>query len=723
MKRLGVYLALLLPAILLGLWSAFPEADPSIVAPIAHFYIVSFTTFAATVVSLFVIISVGETALPRHLFLATAFAWMGAVFFIHGATTPGALITNFHPAITWAAWLTLFGGGVIFLIGGFASNRPNPTLLRLVAGGCLLLYALFVVAAFTIPDVISTLVALHISPSMENLIFLVTLVIWMVGAVRHYLNWRQSHNFLDGLMAFEAGWYAVATVSMFRFAQNKASWWLYHVLLLLGFLIAIYALWRAYEQVRTFRLTRYFAATSLIVTAALALLAAQLYSDLTFRNLQTELEADTKNSTEHAAGLVAESLPGVTTAAELSALDPDDAWRQAMVTLRDSLGNLDELSLYDASGGEVFSTMTTTGQGQPPPQPESFMAALTGTSQVLLLAPGSALGEYVPESSGHLVVVYAPLYPAGAAQDAAPIGSVVGVRSVPQLTNAQTLSRFSGLVLAALTLGGLFSALLFIVFRADRLIRNRTRELEAAYAELRQAEGLRDDLTRMIVHDLRNPLTALTANLDLIGKTLNNPAYPDAPPRFLTGARAAGQRMTGMIDDLLNVGKFEAGELRLVPAPIYLPTLLADKVEAYRSQAEKEGKTLTVRAPAELPTVQADLALVSRVIDNLLSNAFKYTEIGGKIEVDAEKRDSHILVRVIDNGEGIPPEYQTRIFEKFVQVTERNGAPLRKGTGLGLAFCRLAIEAHGGKIRVESTPGYGSIFFFTLPLNSNGHNN
>ncbi len=722
MKRLGVYLALLLPAMLLGLWSAFPEADPRIAAPLAHFYIVSFTTFAATVVSLFVIISVGETALPRHLFLAAAFAWMGATFFIHGATTPGALITQFHPAITWGAWLTLFGGGVVFLIGGFASNQPHPTLLRATAVGLAVIYAAFVVVVITAPEVLAALIALHISPRLIDLVFVLTLVIWMVAGVRHYLNWRQSHNFIDGLMAFEAGWYATATVSMFRFALWQASWWIYHVLLLFGFLIAIYALWRAYEQVRTFRLTQYYAATSLIVTAALALLAAQLYSNMAFRSLQQELENDTTNLARHMAGLIADSLPGVTTAAELSALVPDEGWQADMNTLRASLGSLDEVTLYNVTGGSVYSSMTTTGSGQPPPQPESFMAALTGATETLLLPPGSTVGEYAPDTNGHLLVVYVPFYPAGASDDAAPIGTLLGVRAVPQLTRAQTLSRASGLVLAALSLGGLFSALLFIVYRADLLIRNRTRELEAAYAELRQAEGLRDDLTRMIVHDLRNPLTALTANLDLIGKTLNNPAYPDAPPRFLSGARSAGQRMTGMIDDLLNVGKFEAGELRLVLAPIYLPTLLGDKVESYHSQAEKDGKTLTVRAPAELPTVMADLALISRVVDNLLSNALKYTDIGGKIQIEAERRDTQIVVRISDNGVGIPAEYQARIFEKFVQVTEANGAPLRKGTGLGLAFCRLAIEAHGGKIKVESTPGYGSIFFFTLPLNQDNPN-
>jgi signal transduction histidine kinase len=295
----------------------------------------------------------------------------------------------------------------------------------------------------------------------------------------------------------------------------------------------------------------------------------------------------------------------------------------------------------------------------------------------------------------------------------------VTLREAPELGQVLVVSRGTGLALAALSLGGLFAALLVIVQRADQLIQSRTRELERAYTSLRQAEGLRDDLTRMIVHDLRNPLTALTANLDLISKTLNNPAYAAASPRFLTGARMAGQRMTGMIDDLLNVGKFEAGELRPVLAPVYLPTLLAEKAESYRPQAEKETKHLSVRAAAELPTVLADATLIGRVMDNLLSNAFKYTEPGGCVELQAERRGQEVVVRVVDDGQGIPADYHQRIFEKFVQVTEPNGAPLRKGTGLGLAFCRLAVEAHGGRIRVESTPGRGSIFFFNLPLNHN----
>ena len=316
MKRLGLYLAVLLPAVVLGLWSVFPEADPSFAAPLLHFYIVTFTTFAATVVSLFVVISVGETAQPRHLLLAMAYAWMGAVFFIHGFTTPGALITQFHPGITWSAWLTLFGGGVIFLASAFMPTEPDPRYLRRSATIIALVYVVYVALVASSPNVLRDLQALPISPTLAELVFAATLAIWLAASVRHYFNHRLSRNFIDGLMAFEAAWYATAAVSMFRFQLWHASWWMYHLLLLAGFLVAIYALWRAYEQVRTFRLTHYYGATSLIVTAALALMAAHVYTELVFRNLRQQLEADTANLTAHLGRVIAASLPDVTSAAE-----------------------------------------------------------------------------------------------------------------------------------------------------------------------------------------------------------------------------------------------------------------------------------------------------------------------------------------------------------------------------------------------------------------------
>jgi len=244
----------------------------------------------------------------------------------------------------------------------------------------------------------------------------------------------------------------------------------------------------------------------------------------------------------------------------------------------------------------------------------------------------------------------------------------------------------------------------------------RSRELERAYADLRQAESLRDDLTHMIAHDLRNPLTTIIVNLDLSAMVRHDPDYDDDLPRLLMTARSAGERMINMIGDLLHVSKLEAGELRPALDTLSLPALLAEKDEACRSQAEGENKTLVIHASADLPPVMADAELIGRVIDNLISNALKYTVTGGRIEISAERHDQNLVVCVRDDGQGIPLEYHARIFDKFVQVTDSMDVPLRKGAGLGLAFCRLAVEAHGGKIWVESVPGQGSAFSFTLPL-------
>jgi signal transduction histidine kinase len=723
MRRLAVYLALVLPVIGLGLWLVFPQADPSLAAPLLHFYIVSFTTFAATVVSLFVAISAGQTALPRHLLLAVAFAWMGAVFFIHGITTPQAIITQFHSALQWSAWLTLFGGAAIFVAGAFAPHSPDPRFLRVTAAVILAVYLVYVAAAVFAEGVLSSL--LRASPPIAAaLAFGLTLLMWLISAIQHFRHYGETHNFVDGLMAFESGWFAAASVSLFGdpvfdvFPLWNASWWLYHALLLAGFLIAIRALWLAYEQVRAFRLTRYFAAASLIVTAGLALLSAHLYSQQVYRSLLDQIETGAGAISRNVADRIAADLPEVASADDLRQLEQTGGLRERVNGQLAGQEILQQVNLYDAEGRVVYSTedewIGVSLKGAP--GFADFQASLAGAAIFKLHAPGAPLATYAPTNDLHVLETYVPFRPGGELT-ADPIGVLTTVREAPELGEALVGSRRAGIGLAALSMGGLFLALLAIVRRADQILSSRARELERAYADLRQAESLRDDLTNMIVHDLRNPLTAITANLDLISKTANNPEYAGAAQRFLGGARAAGQRMTSMIEDLLNVSKFEAGELRPALAPVYFPTLLVEKADGYRTQAEKENKSITLHAPPDLPTVLADGELIGRVIDNLVSNAFKYTERGGHIEILVERQNPSLIVRVRDNGQGIPPEYHQRVFQKFVQVTDQNGAPLRKGTGLGLAFCRLAVEAHGGQIWVESAVGRGSTFSFALPLN------
>lgn len=250
------------------------------------------------------------------------------------------------------------------------------------------------------------------------------------------------------------------------------------------------------------------------------------------------------------------------------------------------------------------------------------------------------------------------------------------------------------------------------MFRQEQ---ERSQELERAYAELRRVEGLRDDLTRMIVHDLRNPLTIIRTSLDMLTMANKSPAIVQNMPTLLASARAAEERMIGMIDDLLHLSKLEAGEMQLSLMPVAPATFMTKKVQSFQSQADKENKRLLLRTVDSLPTIWADAELISRVLDNLIGNAFKYTGNGGQIDVGVEDKGAMLYFYVHDDGPGIPQEYHNRIFDKFVQVSNAPQTALHKGIGLGLAFCRLAVEAHGGRIWVESEPQQGSTFIFILP--------
>ncbi|MFO8239669.1 MAG: ATP-binding protein, partial [Dissulfuribacterales bacterium] len=136
-------------------------------------------------------------------------------------------------------------------------------------------------------------------------------------------------------------------------------------------------------------------------------------------------------------------------------------------------------------------------------------------------------------------------------------------------------------------------------------------------------------------------------------------------------------------------------------------------LEVVQPTIEKKGQSLSVHIPSDLPTINVDQDMIVRVLTNLLSNATKYTQPQGKIGLTVAQKGTDIVFTVSDNGPGIPLEAQSRIFERFGRLkSDRN----TRGTGLGLPFCKLAVEAHGGEIWVESAPGEGSRFIFTLGL-------
>ncbi len=244
----------------------------------------------------------------------------------------------------------------------------------------------------------------------------------------------------------------------------------------------------------------------------------------------------------------------------------------------------------------------------------------------------------------------------------------------------------------------------------------RSRELESAYAKLHHAETMRDDLTDMIIHDLRGPLTVIMVNLDLISQSLGRSPTAALLPS-ITNAHTAARRIATMIDDLLSVSKLEAGKLQLSLTPLAVAAWLADRQEMYRAQVAAKQITLTLHTPAKLPVLWVDIELLGRVLDNLIGNAIKYTPQGGHIDITAEANEQALTLHVRDDGEGIRPEDREHIFEKFARGISSDGTGTPHGAGLGLAFCRLAVAAHGGTITVDGAPGHGSTFTVTLPIN------
>jgi signal transduction histidine kinase len=237
------------------------------------------------------------------------------------------------------------------------------------------------------------------------------------------------------------------------------------------------------------------------------------------------------------------------------------------------------------------------------------------------------------------------------------------------------------------------------------------RQLMESYDRLKEAESLRDGLVHMMVHDLRSPLMAMMASLELLEKESGPLLSPESRETLGTTFRAA-RRMARMVNAVLDLNKLEAGRMSLQFQPCDLAGLLREVVDSHRDLAGSRPLTLEVPEPV---SVRADYDLLFRVFQNLISNAIKFTPVGKGIRIRAEEAEGWALVRVIDQGPGVLPQDRERIFEKFGQV----GAKGQSGwasSGLGLPFCKLAVEAHGGALSLESGPGEGSCFVLRLPV-------
>lgn len=238
---------------------------------------------------------------------------------------------------------------------------------------------------------------------------------------------------------------------------------------------------------------------------------------------------------------------------------------------------------------------------------------------------------------------------------------------------------------------------------------NLVDRLEMRNQIIKRQQILRDELIHTLVHDLRNPLTSIIGTLQLV----TSGRVPDADEQkiLLRNSLDSSLRLAQMISNVLDVNKMEAGEFKLNRSALDVAEMLTMIAERWRASLAWDNKTLQIQTSPNLPLLMADHDVLERVLDNLMSNAFKY---GQNLVLRAEILAKKMVIEVQDDGPGIPLEDREKVFAKYGQANL--GRAQRKGTGLGLTFVKMAVEGHGGDIRILDAPGGGTIFRIELPV-------
>jgi len=260
----------------------------------------------------------------------------------------------------------------------------------------------------------------------------------------------------------------------------------------------------------------------------------------------------------------------------------------------------------------------------------------------------------------------------------------------------------------------------------EQRVKERTAELEKAKSEveafsfsilrakeeLERASKFKDQFLSTMSHELRTPLNAVLGFSELLTEERYGPLN-ERQQRYIKHIHTGGKHLLTLINDILDLSKIEAGRLQLTLENVLVPTSFAEVVDTMRSLADKKSQRLLQEVPSGL-SVRADPTRFKQVLMNLIGNAIKFTPEGGEIRLSAHEREGAVRVEVRDSGPGIPVEEQKRIFEAFYRLGETDKKT--EGTGLGLAITRRLVELHGGNLGLESQPGSGSCFYFTLPV-------
>ncbi len=241
-------------------------------------------------------------------------------------------------------------------------------------------------------------------------------------------------------------------------------------------------------------------------------------------------------------------------------------------------------------------------------------------------------------------------------------------------------------------------------------------ELEFVNQRLHELSDLKETLTGMVVHDLKAPLSAMIGALQFLTMDPGN-TITEMSRKIIEGGLAAAGQMERLTLTLLDEHKLENNQLVLEPEPVNAEELLENSLSTLQPLFKMHHVNAEIHFATDLPPVMADPIMFQRVIENLLDNAVKYSPEDESVFIFARTVDSMVEFCVADRGEGIPPQHRKIIFERFAQLdTTADLGKIRNGVGLGLTFCKLAVETMGGQIWVDDREGFGAAFYFTLPI-------
>ncbi|MGB0386208.1 MAG: adenylate/guanylate cyclase domain-containing protein [Ardenticatenaceae bacterium] len=460
MKRLLIAIGSVAPSLLLLFFALQPEADRAAVSPLFHFYIVTFTSFAAAVISILLTVLLGGVAPPRHILASIGFATIGTLFFSHGLATPEAIIDHFHPAVRWSAWLTLFGGGVLFVLAAAAPFwLPIRRVVTLTVAGMVgyFAFALIVPQGLEFMEAQSTI-------WQRMMVFLGSFALWLYASYCFWRTWRLSRNQVDGVLAVVSFWIAQATISLHLFPIWRLSWWLYHFMLLAAFLFVLYMLAFEYERARQFRVLWYFLGLSLMLTALLALVGSHLFSTHLYGALRSEVESSSLASANRLASDVTTALPANPTSEQIA---------NGMLNLPSDDRNI---TIYDLKGTELYQSKAEMRLLS---DVAEFRRAAVGEAAIKIYSSDRSpppAGHYTSDKPyHHIVTTYVPI-----GKEDAPTAVLVTRERVSTLNQAMITARATGLTISGLMMGLLLAALLGIVRRADHIIITRTNQLDQA---------------------------------------------------------------------------------------------------------------------------------------------------------------------------------------------------------------------------------------------------